>query len=55
MTYDPDQLVTLTTAATEYAANIIVVVLADAGIEAQAFAGLATVFPGTFGNAPQDK
>jgi len=52
MTYDPDQMVTLTTAATEYAANITVVVLADAGIEAKAFGGLATVLPGVFGGAP---
>jgi hypothetical protein len=52
MTNDPDQMVTLTTAATEYAANITVVVLADAGIEAKAFGGLTTVLPGVFGGAP---
>ena len=52
MTRDPDRMVTLTTAATEYAANITVVVLADAGIEAKAFGGLATVLPGVYGGAP---
>ena len=34
---DPDQLVTLLTASSEFAANAIVIVLEDAGIEAFAF------------------
>ncbi|MCH2135131.1 MAG: hypothetical protein MK101_00960 [Phycisphaerales bacterium] len=59
MSDDPDRLVTVTSAATEFAANVAVAVLADHGIEAKAFAGLASWWgvggPGkgsTFWNIP---
>jgi hypothetical protein len=52
MTVDPDQPVTLTNASTEFAANIIVVVLADAGIEAMAFGSAAQAFGMGVGGGP---
>ena len=44
MSTDPDRPVTLTNASTEFAANIIVAILADAGIQANAFANAAQAF-----------
>ncbi len=40
---DPDQLVTLTCATSEFTAHILVAILADAGIDAHAFASTGTV------------
>lgn len=42
MRTDPDQLVTLTTATSEFAANAVIVVLAEAGIEAFCFGSWGT-------------
>ena len=41
---DPDELVTLLTATSEFAANAIVVVLADAGIDAMVFRGWTGIY-----------
>ena len=47
MSDDPDRLVTLTTEHTEFAANVKVAVLADAGIEAKVFGSLGTAIGAT--------
>jgi len=52
MTTDPDQLVTLTTATSEFTAHLTIAVLADAGIEAFSFGSTSTTF-GLTGEAMQ--
>ena len=42
MSTDPDRLVTVCTEPTEFAANVKIAVLADAGIEAKVFGSLGT-------------
>ena len=53
MTDDPDRLVIVATEPTEFAANIKVAVLADAGIEAQVFGSLGTTLGATGHNGPR--
>jgi hypothetical protein len=43
---DPDQLTTITTATSEFSAQLLVAILNDAGIEAFAFAGTGTTLGG---------
>lgn len=52
MTRDPNQLVTLTTATSEFGANATVAVLADAGIEAFTFGSTGTAL-GIMGQTSQ--
>ena len=44
MTKDPEQLVTLTTATSEFSAHLTIAVLEEAGIEAFAFGSTSTTF-----------